>query len=503
MIVGIDIGTQSLKVAVVDGAMRVCGEAATSYRPHFPRPGWAEQDPALWERALAPTIADALRRAGAAPAQVLALGICGQLDGCVAVDAVGRALTPCLIWMDRRAQAETADVPAALVRRRAGLVADAGHMAAKIRWLKRNDVRAAPAARFHQPVSYLVQRLTGVAVIDHALASTTMLYALDRRGFDPALLDLFEIDVAELPELAEAADCAGSLSAEGSALTGLPSGLPVAVGTGDDFSTPLGAGVVKPGQLTVILGTGEVIGAVHAHPVIDESGLVETHAYPGGACFLENPGWLSGGAVAWLCDLLGIDGFGALDAAAAAAPIGADGASFIPALTGAMAPEWNPDARGCFYGLTPSHGRQHFARALLEGCAFAMRDVADRLQDMGAEFAALLLLGGGARSRLWAQMRADILGLPVLVPSRVDTSPVGAAMLASVASGLTADLRTTAELAQETIAPILPIASNRGAYQEAYARHRRLFESLRPMFDRAPPLRTASRIVRLREAGAR
>jgi xylulokinase len=503
MFVGIDIGTQSLKVAVVDGAMCVCGEAAASYRPNFPRPGWAEQDPALWERALAATIADALRQAGAAPAQVQALGICGQLDGCVAVDAGGRALTPCLIWMDRRAQAETADVPAALVRRRAGLVIDAGHMAAKIRWLKRHDVRAASAARFHQPVSYLVQRLTGSAVIDHALASTTMLYALDRRGFDPALLDLFEIDAAELPELAEAADCAGLLSAQGSALTGLPSGLPVAVGTGDDFSTPLGAGVVKPGQLTVILGTGEVVGAVHAHPLIDEHGLVETHAYPGGACFLENPGWLSGGAVAWLCDLLGIDGFGALDAAAAAAPIGADGASFIPALTGAMAPEWNADARGCFYGLTPSHGRSHFARALLEGCAFAMRDVADRLQDMGAEFAALLLLGGGARSRLWAQMRADILGLPVLVPSRVDTSPVGAAMLASVASGQTADLRTTAELAQETIAPILPIASNRGAYQEGYARYRRLFESLRPMFDRAPPVRSASRIVRLREAGAR
>jgi xylulokinase len=503
MIVGIDIGTQSLKVAVVDRAMRVCGEAATSYRPHFPRPGWAEQDPALWERALGPTIADALRQAGAVPAQVQALGICGQLDGCVAVDAGGHALTPCLIWMDRRAQAETADVPAALVRGRAGLVADAGHMAAKIRWLKRHDARAASAARFHQPVSYLVQRLTGSAVIDHALASTTMLYAIDRRGFDPALLDLFEIDAAELPELAEAADCAGSLSAEGSSLTGLPAGLPVAVGTGDDFSTPLGAGVVKPGQLTVILGTGEVVGAVHPHPVIDESGLVETHAYPGGACFLENPGWLSGGAVAWLCELLGIDGFGALDAAAAAAPIGADGASFIPALTGAMAPEWNADARGCFYGLTPSHGQSHFARALLEGCAFAMRDVADRLQDMGAEFGALLLLGGGARSRLWAQMRADILGLPVLVPSRVDTSPVGAAMLAAVASGQTADLRSTAELAQETIAPILPIASNRGAYQKAYARYRRLVESLRPMFDRAPPVRPASRIVRLREAGAR
>lgn len=504
MIVGIDIGTQSLKVAVVDRAMRVCGEAATSYRPSFPQPGWAEQDPALWERALGPTIAAALHEAGAAPTQVEALGICGQLDGCVAVDADGRALTPCLIWMDRRAQVEIGDVPAALVRKRAGLVADAGHMAAKVRWLKRHDARAAGAARFHQPVSYLVERLTGTSVIDHALASTTMAYALDQRAFDPALLGLFEIEAGELPALAEATDRAGSLSPAGAALTGLPAGLPVAVGTGDDFSTPLGAGVVEPGQLAVILGTGEVIGAVHPRPVIDDAGLVETHAYPGGAYFLENPGWLSGGAVAWLCELLGIDGFGALDAAAAAAPIGADGLTFIPALTGAMAPEWNADARGCFYGLTPSHGRSHLARALLEGCAFAMRDVADRLQEMGAEFGALLLLGGGARSRLWAQMRADILGLPALVPSRVDTSPVGAAMLAAVASGSAADLRTTAEMVQETMAPILPVASNRGAYQDAYSRYRRLFDSLRPMFERAAPARSTARIIRLsREAGAR
>jgi xylulokinase len=133
-----------------------------------------------------------------------------------------------------------------------------------------------------------------------------------------------------------------------------------------------------------------------------------------------------------------------------------------------------------------------------------MRDVAERLQEMGAEFGALLLLGGGARSRLWAQMRADILGLPALVPSRVDTSPIGAAMLAAVAAGLAPDLRTTAEIVQEAMAPILPVAQNRGAYQEAHVRYRRLFDALRPMFDRAPSLPSASRVIRLsREASAR
>ncbi len=504
MIVGIDIGTQSLKVAVTDHALKVRGEAATPYRAQFPRPGWAEQDPALWERALGPTIARALGEAGAAPAEIRALGVCGQLDGCVAVDAGGRALTPCLIWMDRRAQEEIADVPAALIRSRAGVVLDAGHMAAKIRWLKRHDPSAAAAVRFHQPVSYLVERLTGRAVMDHALASTTMVYAIDRRGFDSALLDCFEIDGGDLPALAEADSCAGPLSAQGADLTGLSSGIPVAVGTGDDFSTPLGAGLLAPGRLAVVLGTGEVVGTVHPRLIVDDSGLVETHAYPGAAYFLENPGWLSGGAVAWLCELLGIDGFGALDVEAAAAPVGAEGVTFIPALTGAMAPEWNAQARGCFYGLTPSHGRPHLARALLEGCAFAMRDVADRLGDMGAEIRSLLLLGGGARSRLWAQMRADIMGLPALVPHRVDTSPIGAAMLAGVAAGLVENLRTAAELVQELVAPLAPVPANRDAYEDAYGRYRRLFGSLKPMFGPAVSPIAALAVKRpAREAGAR
>jgi len=231
---------------------------------------------------------------------------------------------------------------------------------------------------------------------------------------------------------------------------------------------------------------------------------VETHVYPGGAYFLENPGWLSGGAVAWLCELLNIDGFGNLDREATNAPPGADGLTFIPALTGAMAPEWNAAARGCFYGLTPSHGRAHLARALLEGCAFAMRDVAERLRAMGTETGGLVLLGGGARSSLWAQMRADVTGLLTLVPARVDTSPVGAAMLAAVAAGLVADLHTATSLVNEPVRPFAPEAASREACEIAYARYRRLFDSLRPMFGQTVSPSAALRPLRQgREVGAR
>ncbi|MDF2766182.1 MAG: xylulokinase, partial [Rhodospirillales bacterium] len=316
MIVGIDIGTQSLKAVLTDARLKVMGEAAIQYRPCFPGPDRAEQHVTVWERALGPAIAAALRQANVPPGRIGALGLCGQLDGCLAVDSFGVALGPCLIWMDRRAQAEAAEVPAELIRARSGVVRDPSHMAAKIVWLRRNEPRAASAARFHQPVSYMVERLTGAAVMDHALASTSMLYALQRRSFDPELLDRFGIDASLLPELAEAQARAGGLTRAGAGLTGLPVGIPVAVGTGDDFSTPLGAGLIAPGTIQVAVGTGEVIGAIDDRPIIDEAGLVETNAYPGGRWFLKTPGWLSGGAVVWLTDLLGMQTVQDFDSAA-------------------------------------------------------------------------------------------------------------------------------------------------------------------------------------------
>ena len=261
--------------------------------------------------------------------------------------------------------------------------------------------------RFHQPVSYLVARLTGEHVFDHGLASTTMLYSLERRDFDPELLAAFGIAVDELPSIAEASDRAGALSAAGAELAGLPAGIPVAVGMGDDFAAPLGAGLVAPGRVACVLGTAEVVGALDETPKVDPRGLVETHGYPGGGFYIENPGWLSGGGLAWLREVLAVADFAAFDRAAAEVPPGAEGVTFFPALSGAMAPEWIAAARGCFYGLSPAHGAGHLARAMLEGCAFAMRDVVERLGELGVPAHGLLLLGGGAKSRLWAHIRAD------------------------------------------------------------------------------------------------
>lgn len=491
MIVGIDVGSQSLKAVALDDSLRVRGGGRRGYPIMFPHPGWAEQDPRQWEAALGPAIREALAEAGAPPRAVTALGVAGQLDGCLAVGRDGRPLGRCLIWMDRRAESVLGQVrrriaPAAL-RRRTGANLDGTHMAPKIRWLVRH-AHGAAAEAFHQPVTYLVERLTGARVMDHGLASTSLVYDLARGDFADDLLDAFEIERRRLPALRGGAEAAGPLSASGAALTGLPAGIPVAVGTGDDFSTPLGGGIVHSGVIANVLGTAEVVGALDARPLIDASGLLETHRFAGGDLhYIENPGWVSGGALEWLRDLLGFADFAAFDAAAASAPPASDGLLFLPALTGAMTPEWIAGARGCFYGLTPSHGPGHLARAVLEGTAFGLRDVAAALRGMGVAAGRVRLLGGGARSALWAQIRADVTGLHVECAEVNDASAVGAGLLAAVASGRIAGLTAAARLVGGVAQAFEPNGAMRQRYDDAYDRYRRLFEALKPVFTQASP----------------
>jgi xylulokinase len=208
--------------------------------------------------------------------------------------------------------------------------------------------------------------------------------------------------------------------------------------------------------------------------------MVETHAYPTGAFFVENPGWLSGGAVRWASELLSCSSDAELDALAARAPAGAGGVTFVPALAGAMTPVWRGHARGTFHGLAAAHDRSHLARAVLEGLAFACRDVVQRLAALGLPAREVVVLGGGAQSSLWLQLRADAIGLPHHVAARTDTCAIGAALLALVALGVLPDVATAVATASPPPARIVTPA---GSLDAAYARYRRLVAQLLPLAD--------------------
>ena len=480
-LLGLDLGTQSLKAVVLADDLSLLGKGAAPYRPRFPKPAWAEQDATEWLRALRPAIAEALNAAGLAAADIAALAICGQLDGCVPTDDAGNPLGPAPIWMDRRAEPLLAGLDATLVRDRCGLVLDATHMAAKIMWLH----RVYGAATWHQPVSFMVAALTGARVMSRSLASTTMLYDVTSGDWGDDLLAMFGIQRDRLPDLAAEDDIAGALNGHGAALTGLLPGTPVAVGTGDDFSNLLGAGIATRGIVSVSLGTAEAVGALHDRPQIDPQMLVESHAFPGNGYHLGNPGWLSGGAVRWAAQLLKIESDDAFMALAAEIPAGCEGLVFIPALSGAMAPRWIADARGSFVGLTPSHGSGHLARAVLEGTAFAMRDVVDRLAALGVATDRLRLMGGGARSPVWCQMRADIARRPAEARADVDASALGAGRIAAVAANRFRDIATASSALQAEMATYMP-GAEAAEYDAPYARYRETFEALVPLWTTRP-----------------
>ena len=273
--------------------------------------------------------------------------------------------------------------------------------------------------------------------------------------------------------------------------------LSLMVGSGDEHAACLGAGVVAPGLIGDIAGTSEPVCAAAAAPAFDPTRLIETHCHADPSLWLlENPGFVSGANLRWLRDHFAPDevraaaaggpsAYEALDALAAAVPPGAEGLVFLPTLMGATTPTWNDAARGNLFGFTLAHTRAHLVRAVLEGSAYGLRDNTDQLQALGLPARELRVMGGGARSNLWNQIKADVTGLPVAVPENPETTAVGAAVLALIGAGAYA---TPAEACPQVVrltARFDPNPAAHAAYEAAYALYRRVYFSLLPAFEQA------------------
>lgn len=476
-----------MKGVLVDGDGRVSAHARDSYRVDYPRPGWAEQDPSVWRVSLARVVRALVARAAIEPADVSAIGLACQVDGLVAVDADLRPVAPAMIWMDRRATHQTNIIRqrmnASEIRAITGLNIDASHVAPKIMWLR----EACPEltrdiGHYLVPGSYLVGVLTGELVTDPANASSTMLYDVRNRVWSPLLLDLAGVEHEQLAHVRAAHAIAGVLRPDAAADLGLTERCQVVVGTGDEHAASLAAGAIRDDIVCDITGTAEPVAVGTTRFVVDPTGLVETHAHADERAWLiENPGFVSGGSVRWFLDTFGGDEASLDEAGAVAA--GSDGVTFLPTMSGATTPVWNERARGVYGGLGLGHGRAHLARALLEGCTFALRDLVDRFAELGLGRSELRVVGGGARSELWLQMKADVTDRVVRVLETPDATAVGGAQLAGVGVGLFRDVdEAIAALTVVHEAGFEPDPSNRGAYDDAYGRYRRLFDAVAPTF---------------------
>ena len=447
MILAIDQGTTGTTCLVFDGEARIAGRAYSEFEQHFPRPGWVEHDATeIWEttrRVASEAIADA----DIAGAELDGIGITNQRETVVAWDPdTGEPVHRALVWQDRRTAERCAELRdeglEALVRERTGLVLDPYFSATKIEWLLRN-VEGAGRAVFGTTDSWLLFKLTGRHATDRTNASRTMLFDIRRHAWDEELCTMLGIDPERLPEPLPSAQVFGTTAEFGGEV-------PVAGIAGDQQAALFGQACHSAGTAKNTYGTGSFVllhtGAEAPDPV---DGLLTTVACDtddSGAYALEASIFVTGAAVQWLRDGLGIIEDAAGTEALAGSLEGNDGIYFVPALTGLGSPYWDPYARGTIVGLTRGSGRAHLARAALEAIAYQAVDAVQAQEAAAGERLASLKADGGAVANRWLmQFQADVLGAPVVVPEVIETTALGAAYLAGIATGLWTeeDVRTT------------------------------------------------------------
>ena len=438
MILSIDQGTTGSTCLVFDGGGRVAGRAYSEFEQHFPRPGWVEHDAAeIWETTRQVAV-QAITDAGIQGAELEAIGITNQRETVVAWDpASGEPIHRALVWQDRRTAGRCDELSEAghedLVRERTGLVIDPYFSGTKIEWMLQN-VEGAESARFGTIDSWLVFKLTGRHVTDYSNASRTMLFDIRRLAWDGDLCGIMGVDPASLPEPEPSAQVYGTTSVFGGAV-------PVCGIAGDQQAALFGQACHRVGMAKNTYGTGSFVllnaGSKAPEPA---DGLLTTVAWGLGEdpadYALEAAIFVTGAAVQWLRDGLGLIAEAGETEAMAASLDGNDGVYFVPALTGLGSPHWDPYARGTIVGLTRGSGRDHLARAALEGIAYQTVDAVRAQEAASGEGLSELRADGGAVANRWLmQFQADVLGAPVVVPEIAETTALGAAYLAGIASG--------------------------------------------------------------------
>lgn len=433
MILAVDQGTTATTCLVVGDGLEVLGRAAVPVAVATPRPGWVEQDPEELWRSVEAAAEAALADAGVAPGAVEAIGIANQRETTVVWERrSGWPVTPALVWQDRRTAERCRELPADAIRARTGLTPDPYFSATKLEWILCETEAAARDLAFGTVDSWLLWRLTGGAVhaTDVSNASRTMLLGLASLEWDDDQLALFGVDRALLPEVRPSAHLYG----EG-ALGAVRA--PVAALAGDQQASLYGHGCFAPGAAKATFGTGAfVLAASGADCSPPPPGLVRTAAASiagGPASYaLEGSIFVAGAALQWLRDGLGLLADAAESEALARSVPSSDGVVFVPALTGLGSPHWAPEARGLVSGITRGTRREHLVRAALESIAFQTRDVVDALPRRPDS---LRVDGGATANGFLVQLLADVLRVPVEVAAERETTALGAAALAGVATG--------------------------------------------------------------------
>jgi xylulokinase len=468
------------------------------YPLHHIRPAWVEQDPEDWWCGTCKAINNALAKVPHGAERVLGLAVSCQAPTLLALDLSGNPLRPAMIWMDRRAEAETIRltelIGADKIFRITGNRPDAFYIAARLLWLQNHEPETLKRTwKFVQVNSYINYQLTGQLTLDHSNAVLLQLRDYQREKWSEILCHACGVKPSQFPEVIAAHSIQGNVTARASEATGLKVGTPVMAGTVDSASAALEVGVVEPGIAAEMTGTSTVVILPNDKGLTEPAFIAMPHALPG-IHLLLGAMVASGGCLKWFRDQFGqpevqiasegkSNAFDLLTRQAAGVEPCSESVIFLPYMMGERSPIWHTNARGVFFGLSLSTSKAALVRSILEGTAFALLHNMEVAFHAGAEVREVRSVGGCSRSDLWNQIKSDVLGLPLLVPRISVGSAFGAAVLAGIGVGTFTDIRKSLLEMVQLDRRFEPNLANHKKYMQIYQLFRDIYEHLKVDFD--------------------
>jgi xylulokinase len=489
---GIDVGTGGTRALLVDSqGVEVAAFTAPHQDMLMKRPLWAEQEPEDWARAAASAIRGTLAQAGAQGRDVRGIGLSGQMHGLVILDENGAVIRPALIWCDQRSQRQVDLINGTLGKTRVlELTANpvlTGFTLPKLLWVRDNEPQLFGRIRkMLLPKDYVRYCLTGEFATDVSDASGTAVFDVAHRRWSFEMMDGLDLDRQILPAVFESSDITGTVSAQGSQLTGLAPGTPVVGGAGDQAAGAVGNGIVRPGIVSCTLGTSGVIFAHMEKLAYDPAGRLHTF------CHAVRDKWHvmsvtqgAGLSLQWLRNQLGgTSNYEQLMAEAATAPAGSRGLFWLPYLMGERSPHLDPRARGGWIGLTAKHTRADLIRAVIEGVSYSQKDCLDIIEELGVQVDSVRASGGGARSALWRQILADVFVKSIVRLNTQEGAASGAALLAMTGTGEFANVPEACDATIREADCVLPRPVETALYSKAHRIYRSLYPALAPIYSK-------------------
>lgn len=497
LLMGIDIGTQSTRAALLDLEGCLLASAGTPHDLHTPRPGWAEQDPQIWWDSTIANIRRVIGTAGIQPQDVQAIGVSGQMHGAVLVNEAGDLLSHGVqLWCDKRSASLVEDF-----KTRPGIQSTyriaasppvANWFGFKIKWVRVNQPELYERAwKFMLPKDFINFRLTGIIATDWTEASGSFLMDARTKDWSPELIRAVEIDREKLPDIWPSSGVIGQISPEAAALTGLAPGTPVVAGAGDMLCMLLAAGITRSGRASDVTGSSSIASVFTDTPVLDDRLMNLHHVLPGWIPFgIIDSGGLS---LKWFKDSFckaeiasakekGGDIYDTLNVLAQAVEPGTEGLMYFPYLMGERT-LGTPYARGVFFGITPRVGVGSMVRAIMEGVTFELRRTFEIVESAGHNIDVIYHSGGGAYSDLWSQIKADIYGKKVAVFENSEGGILGSAILAGVGVGLYSDPASGAERCLRVAKEFEPRSQYNQRYDEMFSLFKDLHDRMQEPYN--------------------